>query len=120
MSVSTIKIEADLITLMEVLEKTGNATVAVQMLNCTYKEPAFNRADRVSHPDKDGKVEQFFFVSYDKWKDEVHYNYKNSWVREMSRESWSKLELWAFHVRKVMAEEILNEMDDVVDTEHGF
>jgi len=118
--INKITIETDIISLMEVLNQTGNSTVATQILNGTYEEPRFDRSDRASVPDKDGKVRQFFFVSYDKWKDEVHYNYTDSWVREMSREAWSKLELWSVHVRKVMAQEILNDVDDVVDTELGF
>jgi hypothetical protein len=97
MSVSTIKIETDLITLMKVLDKTGNPTVAIQILNGTYQEPEFCKADRASSPNKkDGTKDQFIFESYDIWTDIVHYKApEHYWSREMSRAQWEKLELWS-------------------------
>jgi hypothetical protein len=109
--ISTIKIETDLITLMEVLEKTGNATVAAQILDGTYKEPEFLDGDKVSSKDKDGNCERLSFIRYDKWKDEVHYKHPNSWTREMSQLAWHKLTSWEDYERKVMAEAILEDAD---------
>ena len=95
MSVSTIKIETDLVTLMEVLDKTGNSTVAIQLLNGTYQEPEFCRADRASSPLKDGAREQYIFEYYDMWKDQVHYRRPGThWGSDMSRIQWDNLELW--------------------------
>ena len=107
--ISTIKIETDLITLMEVLEKTGNVTVAAQVLNGTYKEPEFFEGDKASPKDKDGKCDRLSFIRYDKWKDEVHYTYPNSWEREMKLSAWYELTSWEDYERKVMAEAMLDE-----------
>lgn len=116
MSVSTIKIETDLITLMKVLDKTGNPTVAIQILNGTYQEPEFCTEDRASSPSKNGTREQYIFESYNIWTDEVSYKAVGShWTRDMPRKHWEKLELWA----DVMDSQI-HEMDDVADTEQGF
>lgn len=116
MSVSTIKIETDLITLMKVLDKTGNPTVAIQILNGTYQEPEFCKDNRASSPSKDGTREEYIFESYDIWTDIVHYKTPGQyWSKEMSRAQWEKLELWAW----VMNSQI-HEMDDVADTELGF
>ena len=121
MSVSTIKIETDLVTLMKVLDKTGNPTVAIQILNGTYEEPEICMADSASSPSKDGTREQYIFESYDIWTDMVHYKVPGQYYsRDMSRAQWEKLDLWSDHVRRVMAEEILDDVDDVVDTEQGF
>jgi hypothetical protein len=38
----------------------------------------------------------------------------------MSRDEWNRLDLWADYERRSMAEAILDEMDDVADTEQGF
>ena len=92
--IGTIKIETDIQSLNEVLSQTGNPTLAVQILDGTYQEPEICTGDRASEPDNDGNRKQFIFVSYDKWKDEVHYTTKGSWTREMSRVYWEKLELW--------------------------
>jgi hypothetical protein len=120
--ISKITIETDITSLMEVLNKTGNAKVATQILNGTYLEPVHYKGTVASNPDKDGNRKPYTFVSYNKWDDTISYNdeeHKN-WVREMTREGWNTLSSWADHVRRVMAEEILDEMDDVVDTEQGF
>ena len=93
--ISLIKIETDIQSLNEVLNQTGNPTVAVQILNGTYQDPEICTGDRASVPDKEGNIKQFIFVSYDKWTDEVSYTYKGSWVSKMSRVSWNNLELWA-------------------------
>lgn len=119
MSVSTIKIETDLVTLMEVLNQTGNPTVAIEMLNGTYQEPDICTGDKVKLNNK-GEGVKACFRSYDRFKDKVT-AYRDNWGHdEMSRDEWNKLDLWADHVRRVMAEEILDEMDDVADTEQGF
>ena len=115
MSVSTIKIETDIVTLMHVLDKTGNPTVAIQILNGTYQEPEFCKADTASAPDKNGKRTQYIFQFYDIWADAVHYKCDTYYTRDMPRTHWEKLDLWA----DVMNSQI-HEMDDVVDTEHGF
>lgn len=116
MSVSTIKIETDLITLMKVLDKTGNPTVAIQLLDGTYREPEVCMKDRASSPSKNnGTREQYIFESYDIWADEVHYKTVGSWSREMSRKHWESLELW-----QDLIDSQIHEMDDVADTEQGF
>ena len=95
MSVSKITIETNIVNLLEVLDKTGNPTVAIQILDGTYQEPEFCTADTASSPDKDGNRTRYIFKSYDKWTDKVEYEPENSYTREMSRQSWEKLELWA-------------------------
>lgn len=92
--ISNINIDTNITSLLEVLGQTGNPEVAIKILDGTYKEPVFDKSDRASTPDKDGKMQQYIFISYDKWKDEVHYKPANSWQKEMKRESWEKLELW--------------------------
>ena len=105
--ISKITIETDLVSLNEVLNATGNPTVATLILNGTYQEPEFYKADRASSPDKDGNRNQYIFVSYNKWKDEVHYTYKGSWARDMSREAWENLDFW---------EDVMNsQVDETVD-----
>jgi len=119
MSVSTIKIETDLITLMDVLNQTGNPTVAIEMLNGTYQAPEICTGDKLRLGHKDEPI-KLTYASYDRFKDEVCYS-RNNWGHDtMSRETWNKLELWADHVRRAMAEAILNDVDDIADTEHGF
>lgn len=117
MSVSTIKIETDLVTLMEVLDKTGNSTVAIQLLNGTYQEPEFCTGDRASSPLKDGTKERYIFESYNIWTDKVNYKTVGSasWGRDMSRAAWENLELW-----QDLIDSQIHEMDDVADTEQGF
>lgn len=97
MSVSTIKVETDLITLMKVLDKTGNPTVAIQILNGTYKEPEFCKEDRASSPNvKDGSRKQYIFDFYDIWTEQVYYRSPSyNWNSDMPRTEWEKLELWA-------------------------
>lgn len=119
MSVSTIKIETDLITLMKVLDKTGNPTVAIQILNGTYQEPEFCMADRASSPSKNGTREQYIFESYDIWTDMVHYrSSEHYYSRDMSRAVWEKLELWSDY--EIICEDEACDVDDVADTEQGF
>ena len=108
--VHTVKIEVDLMSLMEVLNQTGNPTVAVQILNGTYQEPEIYKADRASSPDKDGNLHRCIFVSYDRWIDVVHYKYKDGWARQMSREKWADLELW----EDVMNSQVVPTYDDQV------
>ena len=121
MSVSTIKIETDLITLMKVLNQTGNPTVAIQILNGTYQEPEFCKDNRASSPSKNGTREEYIFESYDIWTDIVHYKVSEHYYsKDTSRAQWEKLDLWSDHVRRAMAEAILNDVDDIADTEHGF
>lgn len=95
MSVSKITIETELLNLIEVLEKTGNPTVAVQILDGTYQEPKFCKEDRASVPDRDGNRKQCVFISYDKWTDIVEYRSDNYYSSDMPRENWEKLALWA-------------------------
>lgn len=119
MSVSTIKIETDLITLMDVLNQTGNPTVAIEILNGTYQTPDICTGDRVklNHKSENVKV---CFRSYDRFTDKVT-SYRDNWGHdEMSRDEWNRLDLWSDHVRRTMAEAILDDVDDVVDTEQGL
>jgi hypothetical protein len=95
MSVSTIKIETDLIALLEVLEKTRNSTVAIQMLDGTYQEPDVCMFNMASSPDKEGNRTEYKYKGYDKWKDEVSYYSEHSYNREMNRETWNALDSWA-------------------------
>ena len=96
MSVSTIKIETDLISLMKVLDKTGNPTVAIQILDGTYQFPEFCVADTASSPSKNGTRERYIFEDYNIWTDEVIYKVEGShWTRDMPRKHWEILDLWA-------------------------
>ena len=113
--ISKITIETDLESLNEILNQTGNPTVATQILNGTYQEPEIYMADRASSPDRDKERKQYIFVSYDKWKDHVKYKNGRGWTNEMDRGAWERLELW----EDVMNSQV-HEMDDVVDTEQGF
>ena len=114
--ISKITIETDLESLNEILNQTGNPTVATQILNGTYQEPEFYKADRASTPvRKDQEREQYVFISYDKWKDAVKYKNCRGWSENMDREVWEKLDFW----EDVMNSQV-DEMDDVVDTEQGF
>ena len=114
--ISKITIETDLVSLNEVLNATGNPTVATLILNGTYQEPEIYTADRASTPvRKDQEREQYVFISYDKWKDEVTYKNSRGWSEKMDREVWENLDLWEY----VMNSQV-DEMDDVVDTEQGF
>lgn len=106
--ISTIKIETDLITLMKVLEKTGNATLAAQILDGKYQEPEFCTADKASSKDKDGNCERLTFIKYDNWKDEVHYKHPSRWSGEMSLSAWQKLTSWKDHENSLM------DMEEVV------
>jgi hypothetical protein len=91
---STIKIETDLLSLTEILNQTGNPTVATQILDGTYQEPDICRFDMASSPDKEGKREHYIFISYDKWKDEVSWRSENRWSNTMKRETWNALDSW--------------------------
>ena len=110
MSVSTIKIETDLITLMEVLVKTGNSTVAIQMLDGSYQEPEVCMFNMASSPDKEGKRTEYKYKGYHKWKDEVSYSSENSYNREMNRETWNALDSWASVLDVQAEEEVLEEV----------
>jgi hypothetical protein len=92
--ISKITIETDLESLNEILNQTGNPTVATQILNGTYQEPEIYKADRASSPDKDGERKQYIFISYDKWKDQVKYKNGRGWTDEMDRGVWEKLDIW--------------------------
>ena len=95
MSVSTIKIETDFITLMDVLNQTGNPTVAIQILNGTYQQPDICRADKARAYSKKDELVQMTFKSYDRFKDEVTY-YRSGWGHDtIGREEWNKLQLWS-------------------------
>lgn len=111
--ISTIKVECDLQTLMQVLEATGNSRVAMDILDGRYVEPNI-------YPNKVGRWEtkkhktvitndlgreetveteeqipvMYHFVSYNPFKNEVHYKYNDSWKRtdSMSLEAWNNLE----------------------------
>jgi len=76
MSVSTIKIETDLITLMDVLNQTGNPTVAIEILNGTYKAPEICTGDKLRLGHKDEPI-KLTYASYDRFKDEVCYSRNN-------------------------------------------
>ena len=110
--ISTIKVECNLKTLMQVLEATGNSQVAMAILDGTYVEPEI-------YPDMVGRWEtkkystltynngveetiemeeqipvMFHFVSYNPFTNEVHYKYNSSWKRtdSMSLDAWRNLE----------------------------
>lgn len=114
MSISTIKVECDLQTLMQVLEATGNSKVAMDILDGTYVEPDI-------YPDKIGRWEtkkyntvitnelgreetvemeekipvMYTLISYNPFTEQVTYTYEGSWKRTdtMSLKEWNKLEL---------------------------
>lgn len=111
--ISTIKVECDLKTLMQVLEATGNAEVAMAILDGTYVGPNIyptkvgrwetKRYDRVITnglgEEETVEIEEevptmYHFVSYNPFKDEVEYAYNDSWKRtnSMSLDAWNKLE----------------------------
>ena len=93
--IGKITIETDLESLNEILNATGNPTVATQIFNGTYQEPEFYKADRASTPvRKDQEREQYVFISYDKWKDAVKYKNSRGWSEKMDREVWEKLDMW--------------------------
>ena len=93
--IGKITIETDLESLNEILNATGNPTVATQILNGTYQEPEIYKADRASTPvRKDQEREQYVFISYDKWKDQVKYKEVGRWTEKMDREDWEKLDFW--------------------------
>lgn len=93
--IGKITIETDLVSLNEILNATGNPTVATQILNGTYQEPEIYKADRASTPvRKDQEREQYVFISYDKWKDQVKYKEVGRWTEKMDREDWEKLDFW--------------------------
>ena len=111
--ISTIKVECDLKTLMQVLEATGNSRVAMDILDGTYVEPNI-------YPTKVGRWEtkkyntvvmndlgqeetvemeeqipvMYHFVSYNPFTGELQYYYNDSWKRtnSMSLEAWNNLE----------------------------
>jgi hypothetical protein len=93
--ISKITIETDIMSLNEILNQTGNPTVATQILNGTYQEPEIDTSDRASTPvRKDQEREQYVFISYNKWKDEVTYKNCRGWSEKMDREVWEKLDVW--------------------------
>ena len=110
--ISTIKVECNLQTLMQVLEATGNSQVAMTILDGTYVEPEI-------YPDMIGRWEtkkystltyndgieetiemeeqipvMYHFVSYNPFTGEVQYYYNDSWKRtnSMSLDAWRNLE----------------------------
>ena len=111
--ISTIKVECNLQTLIQVLEATGNSKVAMEILDGTYVEPDI-------YPTKIGRWEtdkyktvimndlgqeetvemeeklpvMYKFVSYNPFTDELHYSYYDNWKRtnSMSLEAWNNLE----------------------------
>jgi hypothetical protein len=89
---STIKIETDLLSLTEILNQTGNPTVAALILAGDYVEPEVHRVNKLSTPEKDKEREEYIFISYDKWKDEVSWKSEKRWTSEMKRENWNRLD----------------------------
>jgi hypothetical protein len=111
--ISTIKVECNLKTLMQVLDATGNSQVAMAILDGTYVEPNI-------YPTKVGRWEtkkyntvvmndlgqeetvemeeqipvMYHFVSYNPFTGELQYYYNDSWKRtnSMSLEAWNNLE----------------------------
>ena len=93
--IGKITIETDLESLNEILNATGNPTVATLILNGTYQEPVIDTRDRASTPlREDAERKQYIFISYDKWRDEVKYKEVGRWEQEISRKQWMKLDLW--------------------------
>ena len=93
--IGKITIETDLESLNEILNQTGNPTVATQIFNGTYQEPEIDTRDRASDPlREDAPRKQYVFISYDKWKDQVKYKEVGRWTEKIDREDWEKLDLW--------------------------
>ncbi|MVM36519.1 hypothetical protein GO730_00665 [Spirosoma sp. HMF3257] len=72
------KIEISMDGLMEIMEKTGNADVALDLLLGTYETPAIPKESEWA-----GHLTTF--QSYDKWEDKVHFSYlapdrENIWI----------------------------------------
>jgi hypothetical protein len=93
--IGKITIETDFVSLTEILNKTGNPKLAVQILEGTYQEPVIDTRDRASTPlREDAPSKQCVFISYDKWRDEVKYREVGRYEQEIKRKDWEKLELW--------------------------
>lgn len=111
--ISTIKVECDLQTLMQILEATGNSRIAMAILDGTYVEPEIypNMIGRwetkkvAVTASKDNPIgygedieEQipvmYHFVSYNPFTDELQYTYHDTWKRSnsMSLDAWRNLE----------------------------
>ena len=93
--ISLITIQTDLVSLNEILDKTGNPTVATQILDGTYQEPDVCRFNMASSPNKEGKREEYIFQGYNKWKDEVTYKSESRWSSSLERVKWNALDSWA-------------------------
>jgi len=111
MSISTIKIETDIIALMDVLNQTGNPTVAIAILDGTYQTPDICMGDKAKEFHKKDELIRLSFKSYDRFKDEVTY-YRGNWGHDtISRETWNNLQLWSDYeivVEDVEADSIEN------------
>ena len=101
MSVSTIKIETDLVTLMKVLDRTGNPTVAIEILNGTYQTPDICMGDKAyfNHRSEYVRAE---FVGYDAFSNIVTYSRKDWGTSDIPLQSWNKLQLWSEYIESTM------------------
>ena len=65
--------------LAEICEATPNATMAIEKLLGIYEEPIINA---VAHPDCEKYHIDKEFVSYDAWKNRVHFKGKRNWAQD--------------------------------------
>lgn len=79
------KFGKDIEPIMEILQATGNAPVAAEMLLGIYKEPEILCKDCILCNDQDNKTD-IEYVSYNRFKDEVTYKYH----RVIRKEAWFK------------------------------
>jgi hypothetical protein len=106
--IKTITIECSLTDLMEVLNATGNAKIATDILNGIYEEPSYPKEIIGDHRSKKEKVTVegveeeietitpviYTAVSYNPFNDSVNYQYVDRWKSTcydtMSLRAWMK------------------------------
>lgn len=106
--INTIEVKCDLETLLDVLNATGNATVAIQMLNGTYERPWIQeekigrwdtKKEKVTVDGVEEEIETktpviFTMVSYCPFSNKVTYVKDDGWKRsdDCTLEYWQGLE----------------------------
>jgi len=65
--------------LAEVCEATPNAAIAIEKLLGIYEEPFIEPS---AHPDCEKNHIDKEFISYDIWKDRVHFKGKRNWAND--------------------------------------
>ncbi len=107
--IKTITIECPLTDLMDVLNATGNAKVATDILNGTYEAPDYPKeiiglfrtkkekvtVDGVNEEEIETKIPVIYTaIGYNPFNDTVDYQYTDSWnsrcFAEMSLSTWMK------------------------------